>query len=92
MGYLFRLPAEISDASGPPAVADGHSARLDHHRHPALAASGGDHLVQLGRIGFDVMVFDRVSLSLIGLTGPIGVGSTGLAVNNNLFGHDKTLL
>ena len=76
----------VSDPSGA-AVPYGDLAVIDDDRHVAAAAAVRQHLVEKGAVPDDVPVIDGSSLRLVGLTGPGRVGSTRLAVNDDILSH-----
>lgn len=87
----FRPPAEGSDPSAAP-EADLHPFPLNNDRDLSLASALLQHLLENGRIGLDVQILDLVTLAGIGLPGPVGVGSAGLAVDGDPLVHEDPSL
>ena len=77
-----RLDQPGSHPSGS-AVADGDLVPLHDDRHLALAARRLEH----GLHGFGARLHVDVIVVPIGLTGPLGVGSTGFAVDHYPLRH-----
>jgi hypothetical protein len=81
--FYLSITDGLSNPSGS-SVAEGDLLSIDNHRDPPRAAGELQHLLQPGRIFLDI---DINCLAFVSRPGLVGIGSTRLAVNDDLFRH-----
>jgi hypothetical protein len=88
----FGVQPKRSHPSGPAVEPDADLPAIDDHRYPAFLLGVGQHILQPGRIVYNIYVLDPQTLFGICFTSCLRVGSALLPVNNDPVNHGLTPL